>query len=93
MSAHRLLVIVGIAAGPFTFFLTPVFTSWSRRHEYAADRFAVNAMGSPDPLIGALLALSTENLTNLVPHPWYSFYHYSHPTLGERIRGMQEAAA
>jgi STE24 endopeptidase len=50
-------------------------------------------MGSPDPLIGALLALSTENLTNLVPHPWYSFYHYSHPTLGERIRGMKEAAA
>jgi STE24 endopeptidase len=91
-SAHGIFVILGIAAGPFTFFLTPLFTSWSRRHEYAADRFAVRAMGSPDPLIGALLALSTENLTNLVPHPWYSFYHYSHPTLGERIRGMKEAA-
>ncbi|RYY84044.1 hypothetical protein EON63_10005 [archaeon] len=30
-----------------------------------------------------------ENLDNLVPDAWYSWYHYSHPPLVERIAAIE----
>jgi STE24 endopeptidase len=36
----------------------------------------------------ALLRLSKDNLSNLAPHPLYSFFHYSHPTLSERLAAL-----
>jgi len=35
--------------------------------------------------------LATENLSNMVPDPWYSMYHYSHPPLLERLRAINRA--
>jgi hypothetical protein len=32
--------------------------------------------------------LSSKNLSNLTPHPWYSSFYYSHPTLVERERSL-----
>jgi STE24 endopeptidase len=92
-SPHALLVLLAFCAGPFTFFLTPLFSMWSRRHEYEADRFAVDAMGSAAGMKSALLRLSRENLSNLAPHPLYSFFHYSHPTLAERIVALEAREA
>jgi STE24 endopeptidase len=89
---HGLLVILGFCSGPFTFFLKPLFTVWSRKHEFEADRFAVRAVGEAGSLKSALISLSKENLSNPVPHPLYSFYHYSHPSLGERLQGLDRAA-
>jgi STE24 endopeptidase len=86
---HSLLVLLGFCSGPFTFFLQPLFSMRSRRQEYEADRFAVHAVGSAAGLKSALLRLSRENLSNLTPHPLYSFFHYSHPTLVERIAAME----
>jgi STE24 endopeptidase len=86
---HSLLVLLGFCSGPFTFFLQPLFSMRSRRQEYEADRFAVQAVGSAAGLRSALLRLSRENLSNLSPHPLYSFFHYSHPTLAERIEAME----
>lgn len=87
---HCLFIIVAFCSGPFTFFFKPLLTSWSRKHEYEADRFAVNAVGEHESLAGALVNLGKENLSNLTPHPLYSFYHYSHPSLGERIGALTE---
>jgi len=88
-SPHALLVLLAFCAGPFTFFITPLFSMWSRRHEYEADRFAVEATESAAGMRSALLRLSRENLSNLLPHPLYSFFHYSHPTLAERIAALE----
>ena len=33
LSYHGILVILSFCSGPFTFFLTPLFTSWSRKHD------------------------------------------------------------
>ena len=88
-SPYGIFVILSFCASPFTFMLTPLFTAWSRRHEYEADRFSVDAVGGYEEMKAALLTLSKENLSNLTPHPLYSFYHYSHPTLGERIEAME----
>ncbi|MFP4363141.1 MAG: M48 family metallopeptidase [Spirochaetia bacterium] len=90
-SVHGLLVILSIAAGPFAFFLTPVISLWSRKHEYEADRFAVRAMEGHEELESALVTIGKDNLSNLTPHPLYSFFHYTHPALNERISAIRKA--
>lgn len=90
-SPRGAVVVFAFCSGPFTFLLEPVASAWSRRHEYAADRFARRAMGSGAPLVHALLDLHADNLSNLWPHPLYSFAHYSHPTLAERVRALESA--
>ncbi len=84
-TAHGLLVVLAFCSGPFTFMFTPLFTSWSRRHEYQADRFAAESGGRAGDLKRALIQLGKDNKTNLTPHPLYSFFHYSHPSLAERV--------
>ena len=92
-SSHAALVILSLLTGPAGFLLNPLLTRWSRRHEYEADRYAVRATGGAEALAGALIALSTDNLSNPHPHPWYSAYHYTHPTLVERVRALRQYAA
>ncbi len=89
-SYHGILTIISLCAGPFTFFLNPLINGLSRRFEYQADRFAAEQAGLGEALASALLTLGKENLTNLTPHPWYSFYHYAHPTLGERLDALRK---
>ena len=78
------LLVFALCIGLFTFWLGPIFNFWSRKNEYEADAFAREAMNDPQPLVSALRGLHAKNLSNLVPHPAYSFFHYSHPTLLER---------
>ncbi|MCP5514156.1 MAG: M48 family metallopeptidase [Spirochaetales bacterium] len=87
-SYYGILVLVMLYSHPFTFLLTPFFNSLSRKHEYEADSFAVHAVGSRENMKNALLKLGRENLSNLVPHKLYSFYHYSHPALNERLSAI-----
>jgi STE24 endopeptidase len=89
-SKHALLLILALCAGPFTFVLTPAFSAWSRRHEYEADAFAVRATGA-EALASALVNLNRENASNLWPHPLYSLWYYSHPTLTERLAAIRRA--
>lgn len=91
-SNYAILVILAFFSGPFSFFFTPLFSMWSRKHEYEADRYAVEAVGSEKPLSEALIRLVKDNLSNLAPHPLYSFYHYSHPAVSERIKAMKKYA-
>ena len=35
-------------------------------------------------MIGALRKLAQKNLSNLTPHPWFSGFYHSHPTMLER---------
>ena len=85
---HALIVLIAFCSGPFTFFLQPLFSVRSRRYEHEADQFAVRGVGSAAGLKSALLRLSRDNLSNLAPHPLYSFFHYTHPTLSERLAAL-----
>ncbi len=85
---HSALVLFTFLAGPFTFYLNPLFNHLSRRYEYEADAFAAEISNNAQALGEALIELTVQNLSNLTPHPWYSAYHYSHPTTEERIRAM-----
>jgi STE24 endopeptidase len=86
-SKHAIILILGLVAGPATFFLTPAFSAWSRKHEYAADAFAAEATGA-DALASALVKLNRENASNLWPSKLYSAWYYSHPTLVERLAAI-----
>jgi STE24 endopeptidase len=49
-------------------------------------------MSEASSLIGALRNLNEKNLSNLIPHPLYSRFYYSHPTLAEREAALTDAS-
>jgi STE24 endopeptidase len=86
------MLLFALLAGTITFWVSPFIHIWSRRFEYDADAFAGATMGEPQSLIQALRKLSEKNLSNLTPHPFYSSFYYSHPTLLERERALRGVA-
>ena len=87
------MLLFALLAGTITFWLSPLIHIWSRRFEYDADAFAGTAMGETQSLVQALRKLSEKNLSNLTPHPLYSSFYYSHPTLLEREHALQRGVA
>ena len=83
------MLLFALLAGTISFWISPVVHIWSRRFEYQADEFARATMGEAQSLIQALRKLSEKNLSNLIPHPLYSSFYYSHPTLFERERALR----
>jgi STE24 endopeptidase len=86
------ILLFALLAGTISFWASPFIHIWSRRFEYEADAFARATMGEAQSLIQALRKLSEKNLSNLTPHPLYSGFYYSHPTLLERERALQISA-
>lgn len=82
------LLLFSLLSGVVTFWFSPLFNILSRRFEYQADAYAAAAMQEPNSLVGALRKLNEKNLSNLTPHPLYSGFYYSHPTLLERERAL-----
>ncbi len=82
------LLLFGLLSGVVTFWFSPLAHWWSRRYEYQADAFAAAVTNEPSSLIGALRKLNEKNLSNLTPHPLYSGFYYSHPTLLEREQAL-----
>jgi len=85
-------VMVGFLGSLLSFPFSPLKSWLSRRHEWAADRFAAALTGHPGDLATALGKLSRENLGNLHPHPLYAAFHYSHPPVVDRIRALRSGS-
>jgi len=83
-SMSMALLLFTLVAGTVTFWFSPVGHLISRKFEYEADAYAVQATQQIEAFVQALRKISLENLSNPVPHPVYSFVYYSHPTLLER---------
>jgi STE24 endopeptidase len=87
-SFHLGLIVFGILYSPLSL-LIGLFTNYiSRRNEFAADRF-VKENYKPESLSEALKKLSVKNLSNMMPHPTYVFFHYSHPPLLRRLEKLE----
>jgi STE24 endopeptidase len=86
------ILLFALLAGTISFWASPFIHIWSRSFEYEADAFARATMGEAQSLIQALRKLSEKNLSNLTPHPLYSGFYYSHPTLLERERALRTGA-
>ncbi|WP_319243805.1 M48 family metallopeptidase [uncultured Propionivibrio sp.] len=78
------LVLFFLTVPVFTFFLTPIMSGLSRRHEFEADRYAA-AHASADELIRALVTLYEDNAATLTPDPLHSLFYDSHPPAALRI--------
>src|SRR5881227_1260604 len=87
------MLLFALVAGTISFWFSPLVHMWSRRFEYEADAFARATMGEAQPLIQALRKLTEKNLSNLTPHPLYSGFYYSHPTLLEREQALRTACS
>ena len=84
------LLFFGLLYTPIELVLSVVMQMLSRKNEYEADRFAAKTIEQPDNMIYALKKLSSTNLSNLTPHPFYVFLNYSHPPLLQRIQTIQK---
>ncbi len=84
---HLNMLAFGILYSPISTLLGILGNMYSRKNEYEADQYAVTTYAK-EPLQTALKKLTSDNLSNLMPHPWYVFVHYSHPTLLQRLRAM-----
>jgi STE24 endopeptidase len=88
-SFHFSMIVFGILFSPISTFIGLGLNTFSRKNEYEADAFA-KSFGLATPLGSALKKLSESTLSNLTPHPYYVFFHYSHPTLLQRLRALNK---
>lgn len=61
---------------------------FSRHFEFVADEYAVRVAGLT-ALDDALIKIHSSSFTNVLPDPWYARYHYSHPSLIERLERIE----
>jgi STE24 endopeptidase len=87
-SFHLGLIVFGILYSPLSLLIGLVSNFVSRRNEFSADRFAKENY-DPAILAEALKKLSVKNLSNMLPHPAYVFFHYSHPPLLRRLEKLE----
>jgi len=87
-SFHIGLITFSILYTPISEIFSLIFNIFSRKFEYQADNYAKQTYDSKY-LIEALKILSKDSLSNLTPHPKYVWWHYSHPTLAQRINHLQ----
>jgi STE24 endopeptidase len=87
-SFHLGLIVFGILYSPLSLIIGLISNIISRKNEFAADRY-VKENYDPSYLAGALKKLSVRNLSNMLPHPAYVFFHYSHPPLLERLEKLE----
>jgi len=87
-SFHIGLIAFGILYSPISMITGIIMNAFSRKNEYEADAFAAKYFDARE-LAAALKKLSVKNLSNLRPHPAYVFFHYSHPTLLQRLQALK----
>jgi len=84
------LILFFMVVPIFTFMLTPLFSWFSRRDEFEADRFAAS-QSDADKLVSALVKLLDDNAATLTPDPVHSAFYDSHPPAAIRIQHLQAA--
>jgi STE24 endopeptidase len=81
------LVLFFLALPVFMFFVTPLGSLSSRKHEFEADAFAASQTDAHE-LVNALVKLYEDNAATLTPDPVYTAFYYSHPPASQRIERL-----
>jgi STE24 endopeptidase len=87
-TAYIGIFLVGALLSPLGYFAQPLESAISRRFEREADDFVLELTKTAEPMRNALKRLASDNLANLIPHPLYAWFYYSHPPLVERIERL-----
>lgn len=91
-STAMALLLFFLVMPVFTFLLHPLLGFISRRHEFEADRYAIEN-ASAEELKQALIKLYKDNASTLTPDPLHSVFYDSHPPAAARIARMEAARA
>jgi len=83
------LFLIGAFVSLIGFFAQPLESAISRKFEREADDFALGLTETAEHMRSALKRLASDNLSNLSPHPLYTWFYYSHPPLVERIERLK----
>ncbi|MGE0874163.1 MAG: M48 family metallopeptidase [Burkholderiales bacterium] len=90
-STAMALLLFFLATPSFTFFLQPLSSLYSRRHEFEADAYAASHASAKE-LVQALVKLYQDNAATLTPDPVHSAFYDSHPPAAMRIARLRAAA-
>jgi len=85
------LVLFFVVVPVFSFFLQPLASLLSRRHEFEADAYAATNANARD-LVAALIKLYKDNAATLTPDPMHSAFYDSHPPAATRVARLIAAA-
>lgn len=69
---------------------SPIGNILSRKYEYEADRYAIETTRKPESFINTLNRLTNQNLGDREPHPFIEWFFYSHPSIKNRIKAIQD---
>ena len=89
-SNHAALMLFMMVGPVFLFFIHPISSWFSRKHEFEADDYAKENANAGD-LVTALLKLYRDNANTLTPDPIHSAFYDSHPPASIRIKHLQSA--
>ena len=94
ISSYGALVVFSLWFSLIEFILHPFATLLSRRNEFAADRFACQALDNDGTdLRTGLLKLREKSSAMPITHPLFSAFYYSHPPLIERLQALADSGA
>ena len=82
------LLLFILVSPAFGFFLHPLGTLLSRKHEFEADAYATHHAAAGD-LEHALVKLYQDNATTVTPDPLHSAFYDSHPPAAMRIARLK----
>lgn len=91
-STHAALLLFMMIMPVFVYFVSPLFSALSRKHEFEADEFA-HFNSNYKALISALVSLYRDNASTLTPDPIHSMFYDSHPPATIRINHLETIAA
>ena len=89
-STAAALLLFMLVVPVFTFFLQPLSSLYSRRHEFEADQYAARHADASE-LVKALVKLYKDNAATLTPDPVHSAFYDSHPPAALRIARLKGA--
>lgn len=87
ISLYMGVVLFLIFYNPLSWIPGIFINALSRKHEFEADAFAARTADGRS-LISALKKLSSDNLSNLTPHPAKVLFSYTHPPVLDRINHL-----
>lgn len=79
------MLFFALLVGIFSLVIMPLLNVNSRRCEYQADEYALQATNKAEAFKNAMVRLANQNLAELEPSPIIEFLFYSHPAVSKRL--------
>lgn len=84
------LPLLTLWLGLYSLITSPLGNMLSRKHEFEADRYAIEKTKNAPAFISTMNKLAEMNLAEKEPPPLVEFFFYSHPSIQKRIRACMD---